>query len=185
VNADRLFLARCEQLRVMQDSDKEIEVLDSAKNLRQMLIDPYPLMDVVNAGILDIRFAVGKDHEDFIKRFGPGTELMYTELSGEGGIPENRVSLKKGRFLSHIVFVRKDQPITVRDVIMNSAVAAGGVHFDPKPKAQYLKTQSLLKSIYGWGLPMELHLLRDIAYVTVTGLQPLIEMVEKRVNSTS
>ena len=166
---------------MLRNSEKEIDVLDTAKILRQMLMDGQSLMDIVNTDQIDIRFTVGKNSEELMKL--PGTIMMYSELSGAMNIPEYRLSLKKQRFLNHIIFYSDKGKVMVKDIIMNSAIAGGGVHFATKPKPEHARTQSLLAGINGWGLPMETHYLREISNVTVTALQPLIEVVEKRVMS--
>jgi hypothetical protein len=64
MEARKLVVERCEQMRQMLASTKEIDCLDLAGNLRQLLADQHRLIDTANVNKVPIRFRVNKLREN-------------------------------------------------------------------------------------------------------------------------
>lgn len=178
MHPDRLFLARCDHIAFLQKASNEAEVLLLGGLLRQMLVDKHSLMDIVNTGRLKVRFSIPEPayDENTLRKDGV---FWYQNIYDETLNPVRR-ELSKDQFLAYkLVFARGDYA-TVKGLIRHSANVAGGFHFDPNPDPEYVAITARFAEIIWGGLPMEVHLLREIAHVTLRGLQPLIEAVKRR-----
>ena len=56
---NRLFLERCDQMAILLESHKQIELLDLSAILRQLLFDKKSLVDTVNTESIKLEFRVG------------------------------------------------------------------------------------------------------------------------------
>jgi hypothetical protein len=177
MDAASLFLERCKQIETAMASTNEIELLDLAAHLRQLLIDDTsPLHKVNRERRLKLKFVVG----DFRQRPDRYTAILSLEdgVDPEGrrpGSPQKQVSL--GGFLDHAVVYLKGQLRSVGDVIKFAANVAGGVHHaTPSDRQKLIHEYSSQFSI--GGLPGAIRQLQAIARVALRGLRPLIEAVE-------
>jgi hypothetical protein len=48
MDAEKLFIERCNQIRELAQSHKEIDLLDLGANLRQLFVDDHPLVHQAN-----------------------------------------------------------------------------------------------------------------------------------------
>jgi hypothetical protein len=176
---EHLFLERCEQMAILLQSHKQIELLDLSGILRQLIADKHSLMDTVNTNNLSIRFHVGKFRN-------PPDQFTVLQSLEDGLDPQIRAPnapsthLSKDDFLAHAVIYFKGTPITVRDLIRYMTNVAGGVHHDPKPNAEYEVMKLLTQQISIGGLPLGVRQLQSVARVTWRAMGPLIEDIRKR-----
>jgi hypothetical protein len=178
MEASTLFLRRCEQVESLSGSHKEIDLLDLAGIVRQLLLDGTPLVHKVNRYGIKLRFLVG----DFVLQLDEFTTSLdladgLDPDTARPGKPAKELSLDG--FLGHKVILMQRGSHSVRDVIQFAANIAGGVHHSQSPK----DAQKLLAD-YGamfsmGGVPAGIRLLQAIGRVTMKGLAPLIEAVRK------
>ncbi|HWM47047.1 MAG TPA: hypothetical protein VNR11_09055 [Xanthobacteraceae bacterium] len=177
---EALFLERSDQLATLIDSNKEIELLDLAGNLRQLLADKHALVDTVNTSNIRLHFHVGKFRNE------PDQFTVLQSLE-DGLDPQARsphapsTHLSKEQFLAHPVTYFRGEVISVRNLIRYMSNVAGGVHYDPQPRPEYGTMAMLTGRISMVGLPLGVAQLRAVGRVTWRGLGPLIEDVRKRV----
>jgi hypothetical protein len=177
LQAERLFLERCDQIARRTQSPQEIDLLDLPAALRQLLLDGPPLVHKVNrTHRLKLRFRVG----NFTMQPDKFTVVLALEDgldpdTGRPGRPVSEVDLDG--FLAHKVIILRQASHSVADVIRFAANVAGGVHHDQKPK----EAQKILAdygAMFGLGgLPAGIRQLQAIGRVTLKGLSPLIETV--------
>jgi hypothetical protein len=180
MDADRLFLERCQQIENLQQSDREIDLLDMAAHLRQLLLDDAPLVHKVNRSRrIKLKFQVG----DFR---APPPDAFTVAMALEDGLdPETRAPggpTKEVNFdglIRHVVLYLKGRPHSVAEVVQLAANVAGGVHLteNPDKKRALIAKYSSLFAL--GGLPAGIRQLKAIARVSLRGLAPLIEAVKK------
>lgn len=182
MNPDVLFLKRCEQLQLLVESHREIEILDLAARLRQLLADKHPLTATVNTNKVKLRFEVG--YFD-----GPPDPFeAYVQFQSlEDGVdpytrhkPQVPKRLNIDEFLAHHVMTVSGERRTIKDIIRHVSNVAGGVHHDPTPDQEYAILVELARAFSVGGLPAGFRILKAIGRVTLRGLQPLIEDVRSR-----
>jgi hypothetical protein len=177
MEAEPLFIQRCEQIVLLLQSQKEMELLDLGGLLRQLLMDKFSLLDTANKNRVKPIFHVGQ----FTLQPDKYTQWLALE---DGLDPETRppwkpsTNLTRDEFLRHVVIVANGVPISVKDVIFYAANIAGGVHHDPRSKTDALAVFS--KHLGIGGLPAGIRQLKAIARVTIRSLQPVIEDVKQR-----
>jgi hypothetical protein len=179
MDADTLFLERCKQVEAATQSSNEIDLLDLSAKLRQLLLDESPLVHQANRERLKLKFVVG----EFTLQPDAYTSVLSLEdgLDPETrrpGSPRKEVSFQG--FLNHKVLYLKGQPHSVSDVISLAANVAGGVHLTKNPKEKQELIARYAASVSIGGLPGAIRQLQAIGRVTLRGLRPLIEAVEKR-----
>ena len=180
MDADKLFLTRCRQITSLLELHNEIDLLDLSGHLRQLLVDQQALVDTVNAraGKLKLEFRVGT----FSREPDQFTALLSLEdrLDPETmRLPGRAVVLSQAAFLSHVVMYASGQSLTVRELIKHAAESAGGVHYNPH-SAKHRVLAQLSRRLGIGGLPLGIRMLKAVARVTMRGLNPLIERVEKK-----
>jgi hypothetical protein len=181
---NRLFLERCDQMRLLLESHKEIELLDLSAILIQLLWDHKTLVDQVNTKpsggrAHKLKFRVGAWPPN-----PPGLPMPVLHSLEDGIDPETSrhgqfVVLTKDEFPSYPTTYFRGDPITVKEVVRYAANAAGGKHYDPIPKQEYEKIHMLSRSVGIGGLPLGVRQLKAIGRVTIRALYPLIEDVKK------
>ncbi|PDS77380.1 hypothetical protein [Rhizobium sp. L43] len=177
-----LFLERCEQVQVLLESNREIEILDLAARLRQLLLDQHCLAGAANTNKVKLRFEVG--HFDG----GPDPfEAYVTFRSLEDGVdpqtrarPQEPLRLNLDEFMAHKVMIVSGAAISIKEIIRHVSNVAGGVHYDPNPKQEYKLLQEVGQMFGIGGLPAGVRVLKAMARVALRGLQPLIDDVRKR-----
>ena len=179
MHPDRLFLARCQKLAILKDSEDEIDVLDTALILRKFLYDTSPLIDTVNKKCVKIRYTVPKKSPELISLMG-SSGMYYSSLVANEVFSRQVVSLNKKLFLSYELFHSKGSYVTVQDVIKHAVIVAGAVHHTPNPKEEFRIIAERLEGVYVGHLPMRIHLLSEISEVVLKGIDPLITLVKKR-----
>lgn len=153
----------------------EIDLLDLAAILRQLLLDDYPLIHKVNANHhLKLSFHVGTFRNQ------PDENVMLQSLE-DGLDPETRPSGSPSKhvdfdgFIKHQILFIKGTGHSVRDVIKLGSDVAGGVHQTQNPKDRQRLIAEYSVRIGIGGLPGAIRQLKAIARVALKGLRPLIE----------
>ena len=184
MDAERLFLARCKTLAALAESGDEVELLDMAGHLRQLLLDKHSLVDSVNkgSGKVKLTFHVGK--------FDPPPHPQAVLASLEDGIdPHTRrpgaasALLSRMEFMNHVIAYVSGQPISIMEAIKFAAHVAGGRHHDPYPKGKDKIVSDFSQSYHIGGLPFGIRAQKAIARVVLRGLDPLIQTVRSKVDS--
>ena len=181
MHPDRLFLERCEQIALLSESYREIDILDIGARLRALVLDKHSLVEVANINRLKLRFKVGK----FLP-LPPGTpEPMFMSL--EDALdpftcvgPSLNTELNYDDFLCHHIMNINGNKILIKHVIQASSNLMGGIHYDPRPDKDHQKLVELSKFIEIGGTPASIRILKAIGRVTLRGLEPLIVDVSRR-----
>jgi hypothetical protein len=182
MDADILFLERCNQIQILAQSPREIDVLDIGGRLRQLFMDKIHLISTANKNKIKLRFVVG--------RFGPMPEQLREGLvweSLEDGVdPTTSPSklepllLNLDDFLAHHVMTLHGKRILIKDIILFTSNVAGSIHHDPRPKKEFEALAEFSKYFLVGGMPAGVRTLKAIARVALRGLQPLIDDVKMR-----
>lgn len=185
MDTDQLFLARCRQVVSLHVSHNQVDLVDLAARLRQLLYDhPRSLVHTVNAGRDKIKlvFRVG----DF-QPLPSGLPVPIVRLSADGIDPDSSrpgktvLTLSLANFLNHAAMSIHAETITIKEIIELARSVEGGVHYNPSPnRKNQARMAELNRIIHLAGIPSVLHSLRPIARVTLRGLDPLIAKVEAR-----
>lgn len=172
-------MERCKQIEQSMHSGNEIELLDLAARLRQFLLDNPPLIHEVNrVHRLKLTFEVGE--------FSIQPDAYTAYLSLEDGLdpatrpphkPRKRVDLDG--FLRHNILYVQGHSYSVCDIIKLAANVSGGVHRTRNPDEKQKLVSEFAKTFSLRGLPAAVRQLQAIARVTIKGLRPMIEAVEK------
>jgi hypothetical protein len=181
MDPNRLFVGRCQQLSDLLASRGELEHLDLAGILRQLLADQHSLVHTVNSGKVPIRFRVGVLNPLPLPLPRPVYHGLEDGLDPDTARPGKAVAIVDLEgFLKHTVVIAKDVPHSVKDIIKFAANVAGGIHHDPNPKPEH-QIIAECSSVFGiGGLPACVRQLRSITRVTLKGLAPLLDDVKKR-----
>jgi hypothetical protein len=179
MDAKTLFLERCKQVEILMQSHKEIDLLDLAAGLRQLILDGDSLIHQVNRDHrVRLAFVVGE--------FRSPVDAYVTIASLEDGLnpdtrppgsPSKEVNLNG--FIGHVVLYLNGHGHSVRDIIKHASDAAGGVHRSDNPREQHKKIAEYSAGFGIGGLLAAIRQLQAIARVTIKGLRPLIEMLQK------
>jgi len=181
MNPDALFLYRCQQIETLIDgAETELDLLDIAAKLRQLLFDQHSLVDAVNKSGKTIKFVVGS----FILPMPPprhGIMALMSGLDPRSPIPSPEKVLTRQQFGAYVPLYLNGHPVTVKDIIRYAANVAGGVHFDPNNSRDEYQAQKLFwpGTKLGGASPGGAHL-RPIGRVALRGLSPVIEEVRSR-----
>lgn len=183
MSPDDLFLERCRQVREAEHSHQEIDTLDLAGRLRQLVLDKHCLVAVVNKNKIKLRFEVGQ-----FRAMPPDLEAHAVFRSLEDGLdPETsarpmqpRLKLNIDDFLSHHVMTISGNKLAVKHVIRFASHVGGSIHYDPMPDAEYEGLYNVSKNLFIGGMPAGTRILKAITRVTLKGLADLIEDVERR-----
>jgi hypothetical protein len=180
MDAERLFIQRCERTGELAQSQKEIDMLDLAANLRQLLVDDYPLVHQANAeNRLKLTFRVG----EFRNQPDQYTAILALE---DGLDPDTRPPGSPSRevnfngFMNHRILFLKGKGHSVQDVIQMAANVAGGVHRTDNPSDKQKLIADYSRSVSIGGLPGAIRQLQAIARVALKGLSPLIAAIETK-----
>jgi len=178
----QLFIARCEQLEELLKSHDEMSVIDLSGILRQLLVDQHSLIHTVNANKIPIRFSVNKFRELPLALPPPTFRILEDGLDPNTSPPiyPPPVELTLEEFLAHVVLIINGQQHTVKDIIKFAANVAGGVHHDPKPKADYVSIKAFSEMFGLGGLPAGVRQLRAISRVTLKTVSPLLDDIKKQ-----
>jgi hypothetical protein len=179
VDAEPLFLERCQQIKTLMQSHREIDLLDLSAVLRQLLDDDRPLVHQANAKRrLKLKFHVG------LFRNQPDEYTSVQSLE-DGLDPETRPPGSPSRevdfdgFINHKILFLKGQAHSVLDVIKLGANVAGGVHRTDNPREKQKLIAEYSASVGIGGLPGAIRQTKAIARVALKGFRPLIEAIEK------
>jgi hypothetical protein len=178
MKAEDLFLERYKQIERLLESPREIDLLDLAGILRQLMLDGTPLIHKVNRFGLKLKFKVGT--------FRQQPDQYTTFLILEDGLdpdtrppnsPTKEVNLDG--FLGHKIIATAGILHSVSDVIKLAAHVAGGVHHAENPKGAQ-KALSEFSNLYRvGGLPSGIRQLKAIGRVTLSGIKPLADALAK------
>jgi hypothetical protein len=183
MDPEPLFLRRCEQMAALVQSNDEVDLLDVARLLRQILMDKHSLLDAANKSRVKIKFHVGVSSYDVPDPHEKATFWMILD----GLDPEIRrpgapsAHLTHNQFLQHVVINDHGTKITIKDVIDNAAHVSGGVHYDPRLKNTPIAHVNRKVSVLGF--PVDVTYLKGIAKVALKAMQPVIDNVQKRQSS--
>ena len=200
MNPDYLFLRRCQQMEKLVDRPKdEVDMLDIARLLRQLLFDKHSLVDTVNIARMKVTFTTFKDDYEarhapvFPADGGPPTRLMPPTFETAVGkidaiganIPENdRVNLTTSQFGKHPVARISGDAVTVKMLVKLAANIEGGVHFDMRPTDAELKVFGTFgrDQAHDEGIiSLYSALIIPIGRTVLRGLRPLLDNVKSRV----
>jgi hypothetical protein len=182
MDARQLIVERCEQMRQMLASAKEIDCLDIAGNLRQLLADQHRLIDTANVNKVPIRFRSNKLRED-----PPGLPIPSFRSIEDGLDPDTAAPIHGApydmtidQFLGQTILVIGGKPYSVKDVIKFAANVAGAIHHDPKAKPEFEAQKRYSELFRIGGFPAGIRQLRAIARITLKALQPLLADIAAR-----
>lgn len=180
MDAEPLFLRRCEQAAILAQSEDEAELLDLAGLLRQMLLDSFKLMDTVNKNRIKPTFYVGisnfSEPDPYeLQTFWTILDGLDPEIPGRSGPSAH---MTRNQFLGHTVINHFGNKIAIKDIIKHCAEEAGGVHHDPRTKSTPVVKAN--REVIVKGFPIGVYHLKAIAKVMLRGLQPIIDDVQKR-----
>jgi hypothetical protein len=180
MQGELLFIRRCEQMVLLLQSKDEAEILDLAGYLRQMFLDRHQLAATANIKKRKLQFHVG------ISRFPPNDPYenmtFWSLLDGldpdtrEPGAPS--AYLTRDAFLKHVVINNWGKKISIKDIILHAAEAAGGVHHEPTPRNTPIGIAS--RKILVYGFPIDVYHLKSITRIALRALQTIIDDVQKR-----
>jgi hypothetical protein len=178
MDAEKLFIERCNQTSELAQSHKEIDLLDLGANLRQLLVDDHPLVHQANrTHRLKLTFHVGE--------FQVKPDQYTAILSLEDGLdPDTRPPSAPSRyvnfdgFVNHNILFLSGKGHSVRDVIQLAANVAGGVHRTDDPREKQKLIADYSRSVSIGGLPGAIRQMQAIARVALKGLAPLIKKIE-------
>src|SRR5262245_52921768 len=180
MDAERLFIARCKRVGELAQSPNEFEMLNLAANLRQLLVDDYPLVHQANReNRLKLVFQVGEFRNQ---------PDQYTLIVGlEDGLdPDTQRPGSSSRevnfdgFMNHKILFLKGKGHSVQDVIQMAANVAGGVHRTDNPSEKHKLIAAYSSSVSIGGLPGATRQLQAIARVALKGLSPLIAAIKSK-----
>jgi hypothetical protein len=183
MDAETLFLHRCQQLNEATKPTDELSMVDAAAKLRQLLLDSSALIHKANANHrLKLQFAVG----DFRNKPDAYTAILSLEdgldpTTRPPGSPEKILSLDG--FLGHPIVYLHTHPHSVRDVIKLCSDVLGGVHLTNNPKERQRLLADYSSSVSIGGLPGAIRQMAAICRVTLKGLEPLIYKIESAKNA--
>jgi hypothetical protein len=177
MDAKDLFLYRCEQLAAKSKSGKEIDALDCAAILRQLLLD-HLLIKANFDYRLKREFEVG----EFTLKPDKFTAILALEdgfdpETARPGKPQKKVNLEG--LLKHPVLYLYGQPLSVRDVIKLGADTLGGVHLTPNREKQQKLLADYAAKISIGGLPGAVRQIAAISRVVLRGMKPLVEKIQE------
>jgi hypothetical protein len=182
MDAETLFLERCNQIQILAQSSREIEILDIGGRLRQLFLDDKHLISTANKDKVKLRFDVGQ----FSGEPDP-YEAYVTYHSLEDGVDpyvpgheRTPLRLTMDDFLAHHIMTINGKRILVKDIIFFTSHVAGSIHFDPKPRKEFEVLAEFAKFFSVGGLPGGTRILTAIARVALRGLQPLIDNIKAR-----
>ena len=104
MDPNRLFIARCEQMSKLLQSDNEVELLDLSGVVRQLLFDKHSLVDTVNTNKIKLRWRVRG-----LGNTPPGLPVAAIHSMQDGLDPDTAppfgeiFELTPNQFLQHVV----------------------------------------------------------------------------------
>jgi hypothetical protein len=184
VNQDALFLKTLDDLRArVTPGCDEYEVLGIAALVRKLLLDDLPLVHSVNRDRrLRLRYAIDASPPIW-KLLGEEPPSIWSVQDGldpatslGGSSSSKDVSLDE--FLGTMVMYVRHQEITVKDVVLHTAVVVGAVHRgEPRSDPQRTLSQ-LAEELSVGGYQPDIRALQAIGRVVLRALAPLRERIE-------
>ncbi len=177
MDPEPLFLRRCEQIAELMQSRDEIDLLDVAGLLRQVIMDKHSLLDTANKNRIKPKFHVGvsryADNDPYEKStFWMILDGIDPEIRAPGAPSAH---LTANQFLQHVVINDHGNRITIKDIIDNCANVSGGRHHDPRPKNTPITLVNRKVTVRGF--PVDVSYIRGIATVALRAMQPVIDDV--------
>jgi len=182
MDAEVLFLERCNQIHILAQSLREIDILDIGGRLRQLFMDDKHLISTANKDKIKLRFEVGRFSEE------PDPYEAYVVYhSLEDGVDpylpgreREPLVLNMDDFLAHHIMTINGKRILIKDIISFTSHVAGSIHYDPRPKKDFEALSEFAKYFSLGGLPRGTRILKAIARVALRGLQPLVDDIKDR-----
>lgn len=183
ISSNILFLRRVRQLAQLVESDDELDLIDGASRLRQLLFDKSSLVDAVNRGT-KLTFKVGI----FRPGWGPDDDphwrhVVYQSLQDaidpQTSASGLSVELTRNQFGQHVVAFSRGVQITILDLVKYNANQVGGNHWATTPKAEYEKLR-FVENVQINNISAARREIKAIGRVVVRSLEPLIIDVESR-----
>jgi hypothetical protein len=171
---EELFIRNLDALKAILGNPSEQGLFDSARLLRQLLVDENPLLHQVNRAIrLKISFHVNTLIPD-----PPGLPQPVFRQVADGISPSlvPKVSSKKvnlDTFMKSPILQIEGEWATVLDVIKYVANYAGAIHKSTPDTPMTKSLEAVGRSIEVGGVPSVLRSLLGIVDVTVRACQPL------------
>lgn len=173
MNHSRLFEELLLELQELINSEKEYELIKSARVLRQLLLDGDALLHLVNREIrASPQFNLRNVEHQVTHEFNPN---IYPHKPSDGVI---RYNLKN--FLSHSFGLSDDRPVSVREIIKYGAIVLGGVHFKEDTNGEYAHISKIHNSRDGARNSDVLLALKDIGAITRDALIPIRDQMLMR-----
>lgn len=145
--AEKLFIRRLNDLYDIIDSSNPHDALEIARILRQLLLDSYPLIHLINREHrLKILFTVAADNNlDNFPPHLPQPEVHFTNPTESPSNNYRQCDLEK--FLKIKIVRVREEFFTISDVINFLSNKGGGVHLDKviEPNEQKLASLKDLK----------------------------------------
>jgi len=174
-------LSDATQLQKLAASTREIDILDMAGIIRQLLLDNRSVADAANSNRLKLRFKVGVLRE-YPSRENPLFQSLHDAIDPEtdAGPHAKSVVVNRDGLIGHPIMTIRGKAHTVKDVVGFAANIEGGRHLDLRPKEQYDLLREFSDHLSIGGLPCGVAMMRAITRVILRGLQPLIDDVNAR-----
>lgn len=184
IDPDILFLRRVDQLALLIETNDEIDLLDIASRLRQLLFDKSSLADAVNNGV-KLVFEVGTFSPGWGPNDDPHWEHVVYQALGDGidplTSPSGRsVKLTRDQFGQHAVAFSRGVKITVLDLVKYNANQVGGNHWSAISKAEFDKLR-FVETLQIANISAARFELKAIGRVVLRSLDPLVSEVKSRV----
>jgi hypothetical protein len=176
---EELFLSVLAELRDRHQSGVKYELIACSRNLRQLLMDKYCLVDAANRHHkLKIRFDVSDTSKlpefEFLKR---DIEFVLNGLDPEITVGLPRLSLNKDQLLATYAGKVGGTKFSIGDIISYTANSMG-VHFDDNPREGAEESLRQLGDILSIaGVPACISTLDVISRIVSRGLEPLEQTV--------
>lgn len=178
MEVNELFLARCEEMRVLVANPRaELDLLNLSSCIYQMIIDQPRLIDAVNLHRRKIQFEVATPSGAFAGI--PGVIETYFDISlAERMRPDAIKKLNRDQFLAYNVIEHSRRNITVRELVEHAREVAGGVHFGQPAREKHRKVEDFVNRELAKRWPfltfrVELMALQSIARVVLRAVEPL------------
>ncbi|MDO8379762.1 hypothetical protein [Phenylobacterium sp.] len=185
MRAEILFLHRFEEISLLVESHEEIDLLDLAGRLYQMIGDKHALMDSANVRGLSLRFRAADQPPppdwildiSVVFSFEDSVDPAQVEGTPQGEFVRE---MTKDEFLKLSLLWLNKAPLTIRHIIGYARNVAGGTHHDPTQQhREYAALAEARDFVSVGGSPLGVRQLRAIGRVVVRALQPLYDDIKK------
>lgn len=174
VTAEDLFARRHNELIQFKDSNDFYNVINTAANLRQLLIDSTPLIHLVNR---DLKCKIVFKVDDTLQ-YKLTANSSITHISTELGDMTLKYSarlkeLSLKDFLNLKILQIENEEFTVLEIIKYASNKQGGVHFEDIKTSDKNRLKKALDPLEELKTPALSRAINTITAVTIIALRPL------------